>query len=79
MAKEIEKINNVLGQLQKQIRFLLKRSGNLKRKSNESKVSSMVKVKEIVNRFYRFAPRFIAEPNDPVGLQLGDMEHEVKR
>lgn len=39
----------------------------------------MVKVKEIVNRFYRFAPRFIAEPNDPVGLQLGDMEHEVKK
>ena len=39
----------------------------------------MVKVKEIVNRFYRFAPRFIAESNDPVGLQLGDMEHEVKK
>ena len=37
----------------------------------------MVKVKEIVNRFYRFAPRFIAEPNDPVGLQLGDMEHDA--
>lgn len=39
----------------------------------------MVRVRDIVGRFYRFAPRFIAEEGDPVGLQLGDMNHEVKK
>ena len=39
----------------------------------------MVKVKDIVDRFYQFAPPFIAEKGDPVGLQLGSLDHEVKK
>ena len=39
----------------------------------------MVKVKEIVARFEEFAPQQIAEKNDPIGLQLGSLEHEVKK
>lgn len=39
----------------------------------------MVKVKEIVQKFEAFAPKRIAEPNDPIGLQLGDLEQEVKK
>ena len=32
----------------------------------------MVKVKDIVSRFEEFAPKWMAEDGDPVGLQLGD-------
>lgn len=39
----------------------------------------MVKVKEIVQRFEKFAPKAIAEKNDPIGLQLGSLEQEVTK
>lgn len=39
----------------------------------------MVKVKEIVARFEEFAPKWMAEPGDPIGLQLGDLNREVKK
>lgn len=39
----------------------------------------MTKVKEIVERFEKFAPQDMAEPGDPVGLQLGSLSAEVKK
>lgn len=39
----------------------------------------MVKVKDIVNRFAELAPSFMAEEGDPIGLQLGSFDAEVKR
>lgn len=39
----------------------------------------MVKVKDIVSRFEEFAPKWMAEKGDPVGLQLGDLSQEVHK
>lgn len=39
----------------------------------------MVKVKDIVSRFAEFAPPFMAEKGDPIGLQLGSLEAEVHK
>ncbi|WP_281164989.1 Nif3-like dinuclear metal center hexameric protein [Liquorilactobacillus sicerae] len=39
----------------------------------------MTKVKEVVERFEKFAPKEIAEPGDPVGLQLGSLSAEIKK
>ena len=39
----------------------------------------MVKVKDIVSRFEEFAPKWMAEDGDPVGLQLGDLNQEVHK
>lgn len=39
----------------------------------------MVKVKEIIQKFETFAPKEIAEKNDPIGLQLGSLEKEVSK
>lgn len=39
----------------------------------------MVLVKELVTEFERFAPKELAMPKDPVGLQLGFLEQEVTK
>ncbi|MFT8457883.1 MAG: Nif3-like dinuclear metal center hexameric protein [Liquorilactobacillus ghanensis] len=39
----------------------------------------MTKVAAVVTRFEQFAPKFIAEKGDPVGLQLGSLETDVKK
>ena len=39
----------------------------------------MTTVKEIIDRFEKFAPKNIAEKNDPIGLQLGSLDKEVKK
>lgn len=39
----------------------------------------MTTVKEIVSRFEQFAPKWMAEKGDPVGLQLGDLNQEVHK
>ncbi|KRL99462.1 Nif3-like dinuclear metal center hexameric protein [Liquorilactobacillus satsumensis] len=39
----------------------------------------MTKVRDIINRFEEFAPQSLAEPGDPVGLQLGDYNAQVKK
>lgn len=39
----------------------------------------MTKVKDIVARFEEFAPKWMAEPGDPIGLQLGDLNNDVKK
>ncbi|KRL01246.1 Nif3-like dinuclear metal center hexameric protein [Liquorilactobacillus capillatus] len=39
----------------------------------------MVKVRDIVKRFMEFAPAFMAEDGDPIGLQLGSQESEVNK
>lgn len=36
-----------------------------------------MKVRELVERFEQYAPKQIAEPNDPVGLQIGSLDAEI--
>lgn len=38
-----------------------------------------MKVKTLIERFEQFAPKSIAEPKDPVGLQLGSLEAECHK
>lgn len=38
-----------------------------------------MKVSTLINRFEQFAPKSIAEPKDPVGLQLGSLDAEFKK
>lgn len=39
----------------------------------------MVKVRDIVSRFEEFAPKWMAEDGDPIGLQLGNLDQEVHK
>ena len=39
----------------------------------------MTKVNDIVSRFEQFAPKWMAEEGDPVGLQLGDLNQSVHK
>ncbi|WP_461214296.1 Nif3-like dinuclear metal center hexameric protein [Lacticaseibacillus sp. GG6-2] len=39
----------------------------------------MPKGKELIERFEQFAPKALAVPGDPIGIQLGDPTREVKR
>ncbi|GBG95025.1 Nif3-like dinuclear metal center hexameric protein [Ligilactobacillus salitolerans] len=39
----------------------------------------MTTVKDIVSKFENFAPQQLAEKGDPVGLQLGDLNHPVHK
>lgn len=39
----------------------------------------MTTVNDIVTRFEKFAPKWLAEKDDPIGLQLGDLQQEVHR
>lgn len=38
-----------------------------------------MKIKELINRFEKFAPKVIAEKNDPVGLQIGSLDREFTK
>ncbi|MCP0886179.1 Nif3-like dinuclear metal center hexameric protein [Ligilactobacillus sp. WILCCON 0076] len=39
----------------------------------------MVKVRDIVTCFEEFAPSQLAEPGDPIGLQIGNLDQEVHK
>lgn len=39
----------------------------------------MVKVKDFIQRFEQFAPRYLAENGDPIGMQLGSTEQTIHR
>ncbi|MFC6171527.1 Nif3-like dinuclear metal center hexameric protein [Loigolactobacillus jiayinensis] len=39
----------------------------------------MVKVKDFIQRFEQFAPRYLAEQGDPVGMQIGSTQQTIHR
>ncbi|WP_252903773.1 Nif3-like dinuclear metal center hexameric protein [Secundilactobacillus oryzae] len=38
-----------------------------------------MKARILIEKFEAFAPKSIAEPNDPVGLQIGSLNQDVKK
>lgn len=38
-----------------------------------------MKVQDITNRFEEFAPKTLAFPRDPIGLQIGDLNQEISK